>query len=234
MLDDPESTVLASVSAPIAEEELEPEVEEGEEGAEPSEGEEGEAGRGRRAAARKHRPRSNRRCACSDGAAESSIDWLVVGLGQPRRALPDDPPQLPASWWPTGWPSAGRELAVALRRALQRGPRRRAAAGAAGAGDVHERLRPQRVGAALRYFKLEPAQLLVVHDEIDLPLGDVRAKLGGGLAGHNGLRSLADHLRTQDFARVRVGVGRPERGDPRPVVDWVLTPFPPAPTWPGW
>ena len=83
------------------------------------------------------------------------------------------------------------------------------------------------VAAALRFYKLTPERLLVVHDEIDLQLGDVRAKLGGGLAGHNGLRSLAQHLGTQEFARVRLGVGRPERGDPRPVVDWVLTPFEP-------
>jgi peptidyl-tRNA hydrolase, PTH1 family len=85
----------------------------------------------------------------------------------------------------------------------------------------------QSVGAALRFYKLDPQRLLVVHDEIDLPLGDVRAKLGGGLAGHNGLRSLVQHLKTQDFARVRIGVGRPERGDPRSGADWVLTPFEP-------
>ena len=54
---------------------------------------------------------------------------------------------------------------------------------------------------------------MVVHDEIDLELGDMRAKRGGGLAGHNGLRSLADALGTQDFLRVRIGIGRPERGD---------------------
>ena len=83
------------------------------------------------------------------------------------------------------------------------------------------------VTAAIRFYKVPPERLLVVHDEIDLQLGDVRAKLGGGLAGHNGLRSLAQHLGTQDFARVRLGVGRPERGDPRPVVNWVLTPFEP-------
>jgi PTH1 family peptidyl-tRNA hydrolase len=75
------------------------------------------------------------------------------------------------------------------------------------------------VAPALRFFKLEPERLLVVHDEIDLELGDVRAKRGGGLAGHNGLRSVVAALGTQDFLRVRIGVGRPERGDPRPVHD---------------
>jgi PTH1 family peptidyl-tRNA hydrolase len=84
------------------------------------------------------------------------------------------------------------------------------------------------VGDALRFFKLPPERLLVIHDELDLELGDVRAKRGGGLAGHNGLRSLADSLGTQDFLRVRVGIGRPERGDRRPIADWVLQPFAPG------
>ncbi len=83
------------------------------------------------------------------------------------------------------------------------------------------------VSAAMSFYKLEPLDLVVVHDEIDLELGDIRTKTGGGLAGHNGLRSITDHLGTQEFHRVRIGVGRPERGDPRPVVDWVLTPFAP-------
>src|SRR5262249_41476494 len=81
------------------------------------------------------------------------------------------------------------------------------------------------VAAALRFWKLPTSRLLVVHDELDLELGDVRAKLGGGLAGHNGLRSLADALGSSDFLRVRVGIGRPERGDLRPIADWVLQPF---------
>jgi peptidyl-tRNA hydrolase, PTH1 family len=83
------------------------------------------------------------------------------------------------------------------------------------------------VGAAVRFFKLLPERLLVVHDEVDLAPGRLQARLGGGLAGHNGLRSIAQHLRTQEFLRLRVGVGRPERGDPRPVADFVLSPFPP-------
>ena len=82
------------------------------------------------------------------------------------------------------------------------------------------------VGAAVRFFKLPPEELLVVHDEVDLELGRLQARMGGGLAGHNGLRSVAQHLRTPEFMRLRVGIGRPERGDPRPVADWVLTPFP--------
>jgi PTH1 family peptidyl-tRNA hydrolase len=83
------------------------------------------------------------------------------------------------------------------------------------------------VGAAARFFKLPPERLLVVHDEVDLDLARLQARVGGGLAGHNGLRSVAQHLGTSEFMRLRIGVGRPERGDPRPVADWVLTPFPP-------
>ena len=81
------------------------------------------------------------------------------------------------------------------------------------------------VGAAARFFKLDPSAVLVVHDDSDLEPGRLQVRLGGGLAGHNGLRSIAQHLRTQDFLRLRVGIGRPERGDPRPLADWVLSDF---------
>ncbi len=70
------------------------------------------------------------------------------------------------------------------------------------------------VQAAARFFKLEPDAILVVHDEGDLELGRLQARRGGGLAGHNGLRSVAKQLGTPDFMRLRVGVGRPGRGDP--------------------
>jgi PTH1 family peptidyl-tRNA hydrolase len=83
------------------------------------------------------------------------------------------------------------------------------------------------VGAAARFYKVEPDAILVVHDEIDLDRGRLQARRGGGLAGHNGLRSIASHLRTQDFLRLRVGVGRPGRGDPRPPADYVLSDFQP-------
>ena len=65
------------------------------------------------------------------------------------------------------------------------------------------------VGQLLRWYKQPPANLVVVHDEIDIPFGEVRVKAGGGTAGHNGLGSIVDHLGTKDFVRVRVGVGRP-------------------------
>ena len=81
------------------------------------------------------------------------------------------------------------------------------------------------VSAAARFYKVAPEDVLVVHDEVDLELGRLQARAGGGLAGHNGLRSIAQSLRTADFLRLRVGVGRPGRGDPRDVADFVLSPF---------
>src|SRR5689334_10041201 len=83
------------------------------------------------------------------------------------------------------------------------------------------------VQAAARFFKLEPDAVLVVHDEGDFDLGRLQARLGGGLAGHNGLRSIAQRLGTPDFLRLRVGVGRPGRGDRRALADYVLADFEP-------
>ena len=83
------------------------------------------------------------------------------------------------------------------------------------------------VKAAAQFFKLEPDAILVVHDDGDLEPGRLQARLGGGLAGHNGLRSIAQHLGTPDFMRLRVGVGRPGRGDRRDLADYVLADFEP-------
>ena len=83
------------------------------------------------------------------------------------------------------------------------------------------------IAAARRFFKVEPESLLVVHDDVDLDPGRLQARSGGGLAGHNGLRSIAGTLGTQDFLRLRIGVGRPGRGDRRPVADYVLSAFEP-------
>jgi peptidyl-tRNA hydrolase, PTH1 family len=83
------------------------------------------------------------------------------------------------------------------------------------------------VSEAARFYKVEPEGLLVVHDDVDLEPGRLQARAGGGLAGHNGLRSLAQHLGSQEFERLRIGVGRPGRGDRRSVSDWVLSGFAP-------
>jgi PTH1 family peptidyl-tRNA hydrolase len=78
------------------------------------------------------------------------------------------------------------------------------------------------VGPARGAYKLGLDQLVVVHDEIDLPFGEIRVRLGGGLAGHNGLKSLRRDLGAPDFHRVRVGVGRPDSTDPEIVAGHVL------------
>jgi PTH1 family peptidyl-tRNA hydrolase len=78
------------------------------------------------------------------------------------------------------------------------------------------------VGPARGSFKLALDRVLVIHDEIDLPFGDIRARLGGGLAGHNGLKSLKRELGSADFQRVRIGVGRPDTTDPEIVAAHVL------------
>jgi peptidyl-tRNA hydrolase, PTH1 family len=83
------------------------------------------------------------------------------------------------------------------------------------------------IGAATKFFKVDPGDLLIVHDDVDLEPGRIQARLGGGLAGHNGLRSIAQAIGTNDFLRLRIGVGRPGRGDQRSVADYVLGNFEP-------
>ena len=160
------------------------------------------------------------------GVSASTLDLLVAGLGNPGREYVDTRHNV--------------GFMVAEELARRHGGSWRAKF----SGDLAEMrldglrlavLKPQTymnesgrsVGAAVRFFKVEPEALLVVHDEVDLEPGRLQARLGGGLAGHNGLRSVAQHLGTPEFARLRIGVGRPERGDPRPVADFVLSPFSP-------
>ena len=80
----------------------------------------------------------------------------------------------------------------------------------------------QAVAALARFYRIEPADILVVHDELDLAPGTLRLKFGGGLGGHNGLKDISAHLNTQDYWRLRIGIGHP--GDRNEVVDYVLKP----------
>jgi PTH1 family peptidyl-tRNA hydrolase len=80
----------------------------------------------------------------------------------------------------------------------------------------------ESVQAMAAFFKIPPEQILVVHDELDIPFGQVHFKMGGGLAGHNGLKSIAACLGTDQFPRMRIGIGRPQHGS---VANWVLSPF---------
>jgi PTH1 family peptidyl-tRNA hydrolase len=158
---------------------------------------------------------------------EPSLSHLVVGLGNPgaryrdtrhnlgRRAVELIADELGGSWR-SRWNGHVSELRDGDERLALLVP------------ETFMNESGRSVAPALRFYKLPPERLVVVHDELDLELGDVRAKQGGGLAGHNGLRSLAEATGTQDFLRVRIGIGRPERGDRRPVADWVLQPFPPG------
>jgi PTH1 family peptidyl-tRNA hydrolase len=150
---------------------------------------------------------------------------LIVGLGNPgpeyahtRHNLGFRVTDLLASEWSASWRTrfSGR-FATAQEGGMRLGLLQPL---------TFMNLSGRSVAAAMRFHKLDPEHVLVVHDEIDLPLGDIRAKRGGGLAGHNGLRSLRDDLGTAEFLRVRIGVGRPERGERMPVADWLLRPFP--------
>ncbi|MGR9051132.1 MAG: aminoacyl-tRNA hydrolase [Gammaproteobacteria bacterium] len=77
------------------------------------------------------------------------------------------------------------------------------------------------VGKMARYYRIQPDEILVVHDELDLNIGQVRLKKGGGHAGHNGLKDIIANLGTRDFLRLRLGIGRPQHG--QQVVDYVLS-----------
>ena len=80
-------------------------------------------------------------------------------------------------------------------------------------------------GPARGQYRVPLDSVLAIHDEIDLPFGEVQDRKGGGLAGHNGLKSLKQHLGGADFLRVRVGVGRPDSTDPEVVASYVLSRF---------
>ena len=80
----------------------------------------------------------------------------------------------------------------------------------------------QAVQALAHFYRIEPGEMLVVHDELDIPPGQLRLKYGGGLGGHNGLKDITGHLGTQDYWRLRVGIGHP--GDRNDVINYVLKP----------
>jgi len=157
-----------------------------------------------------------------------TLDHLVVGLGNPGPRYRDTRHNLGVRVVE----ELGRRLGAGSPRSkhsgrlweVRDGDRRLALL----APETYMNDSGRSVASAMRFYKLPLDALLVVHDEIDLPLGDIRAKAGGGLAGHNGLRSVAGALGSSDFERVRLGIGRPDRGDPRPVADWVLLPFDPG------
>lgn len=80
----------------------------------------------------------------------------------------------------------------------------------------------QAVGSFARFYRIQPGEMLVVHDELDIPPGQLRLKFGGGLGGHNGLKDITAHCQTQDYWRLRIGIGHP--GDRNQVAHFVLKP----------
>lgn len=160
----------------------------------------------------------------SPGSAASTLDLLVVGLGNPGR-------EYERTRHNVGWLVVD-ELARRCHGSFRAKFSGRLAEVRAGERRL-ALLKPETymndsgrsVGAAARFFRTPASGLLVVHDDVDLEPGRLQARLGGGLAGHNGLRSVAEALGTQEFLRLRIGVGRPRRGDPRSVADYVLAPF---------
>jgi PTH1 family peptidyl-tRNA hydrolase len=155
------------------------------------------------------------------------IEALVVGLGNPGRE------------YARTRHNVGEEVVAVLARrvgdALKLG-RDKAMVTETRFGDkrvvlafptTYMNLSGESVGAMMRRYKIDgPERLIVVHDELDLQPGVVRVKVGGGLAGNNGLRSITQHLKTQDYVRVRIGIGKPpskERG-----ADHVLSRVPAA------
>ena len=156
----------------------------------------------------------------------ASVDLLVAGLGNPGREHAHDRHNV-------GWMVVD-ELARRHGGSFKGKFRGRLADVRVGEAKL-ALLKPETymnesgasIQAAGAFYKLPPGQVLVVHDDVDLETSRLQARLGGGLAGHNGLRSIAQRLGSQEFLRLRIGVGRPGRGDPRPVADYVLSGFPP-------
>ena len=144
------------------------------------------------------------------------VDLLVVGLGNPgdeyartRHNVGAEVVELLARR------HGGKLHGTEGSRAQRRGAHRRQARRARDPAHVHERLRARPSAGLVRRLGVEPEQIVIVHDELDLPPAVLRVKVGGGLAGHNGLRSIKQHLHTDEFVRVRIGVGKPpskERG----------------------
>ncbi|MDX6725677.1 MAG: peptidyl-tRNA hydrolase, family [Baekduia sp.] len=152
------------------------------------------------------------------------VDWLVVGLGNPGAQYARTPHNVGflvaealIARWALGKPKKTFAGLYADGRTGPGGPR-------AGV------LLPQTfmnesgrsAGPARGALKVDLDHVVAVHDELDLPFGEVRTRLGGGLAGHNGLKSLKAGFGSPDFARVRIGIGRPDTTDPEIVSSYVL------------
>jgi PTH1 family peptidyl-tRNA hydrolase len=160
------------------------------------------------------------------GDRASSLDVLVVGLGNPGREyagnrhnvgfmVVDELARRHGGSWRAKFSGHVADVRIDQHRVALLKP------------ETFMNESGRAVKAAAAFYKLEPDAILVVHDESDLEPGRLQARLGGGFAGHNGLRSVAQHLGTPGFLRLRIGIGRPGRGDRRPLADYVLSDFEP-------
>jgi PTH1 family peptidyl-tRNA hydrolase len=160
------------------------------------------------------------------GSAASTLDLLVAGLGNPGREyagtrhnigwmVVDEVVRRQEGSWRSKFSGQLAEVrADGARLALLK-------------PETYMNDSGRSIAAAARFFKAPIGSVLVVHDDVDLDEGRLQVRGGGGLAGHNGLRSIAQALGSQDFLRLRIGVGRPGRGDRRSVADFVLSPLEP-------
>jgi PTH1 family peptidyl-tRNA hydrolase len=158
------------------------------------------------------------------GESASTLDLLVVGLGNPGREhvhdrhnvgwmVVDELARRHDGSFKSKFSGQLAEVRVdGLKLALLK-------------PETYMNLSGSSLAAAARFFKLPTEQIAVVHDDVDLDPDRIQVRLGGGLAGHNGLRSVRQSLGSADFLRTRIGVGRPGRSDRRPVADYVLSPF---------
>ena len=161
------------------------------------------------------------------GRGGGPVDWLIVGLGNPgaeyagtRHNIGFEVANALAARWGLPKPKSKYRGLLSEGRAGPGGPRVAVLLPQTYMNDAG-----QSVGPARGAFKLDLDRVLVIHDEIDLPFGEIRTRVGGGMAGHNGLKSIRQALGSGDFGRVRIGVGRPPTTDPERVAAYVLSRF---------
>ena len=133
------------------------------------------------------------------------VSFLIVGLGNPGREYARTRHNVGAD---------AVELFVERRNSKLKSSRSKASVAELGSivaavPSVYMNESGEAVGALARKYAVHPEGIIVVHDELDLEPGIVRVKVGGGLAGHNGLRSINQHVKSQEFIRVRIGIGKP-------------------------
>jgi PTH1 family peptidyl-tRNA hydrolase len=164
------------------------------------------------------------------GGGGAPVDWLIVGLGNPgpeydrtRHNVGFEIARTLIDRWQL--PKAKQRFKGLLSEGRITGPTHPGPRVAVLLPQTYMNDAGESVGPARGALQAELDHVLVLHDEIDLPFGDVRVRLGGGLAGHNGLKSIKQGLGSADFGRVRVGVGRPPTTDPDRVAAYVLGRF---------